>query len=196
MGSKKPKIEVVQYYMSLWYGFATGPVDAIKAIFVDEKEIWSGEVTESAGIYVKKPDLFGGIKKEGGVEGLVTYLDGRPSQTIPEHLANKMNRTEATCPAHRGISSLFFTGYNGSAASTSYGGGVIGSIIGGSLNALFAGINFSSAKGFYWRANQPNIPPIWIKATRSPKVLNALYAMVGDDANPVHIIYEVLTNTD
>ena len=49
--------------------------------------------------------------------------------------------TEATCPAHRGISSLFFTGYNGSAASTSYGGGVIGSIIGGSLNALFAGID-------------------------------------------------------
>jgi len=196
VGSKKPKIEVVQYYMSLWYGFATGPVDAIKAIFVDEKEIWSGEVTESAGIYVKKPDLFGGIKKEGGVEGLVTYLDGRPSQTIPEHLANKMNRTEATCPAHRGISSLFFTGYNGSAASTSYGGGVIGSIIGGSLNALFSGLNFSSAKGFYWRANQPNIPPISIKATRSPKVLNALYAMVGDDANPVHIIYEVLTNTD
>ena len=33
--------------MSRNFGFATGPVDAIKAIFVDEKEIWSGdEVTE------------------------------------------------------------------------------------------------------------------------------------------------------
>jgi len=118
VGIKKPKIQIVQYYMSLWYGFATGPVDKILAIYVDEKEIWSGELAESGVIKVNKKDLFGGPKKEGGVAGLVTYLDGRSSQTIPEYLANKLGRTEATCPAHRGIASLFFTGHT-EASSTS-----------------------------------------------------------------------------
>jgi len=194
VGSKKPKIEVVQYYMSLWYGFATGPVDAIKAIFVDEKEIWSGDLDTSAVIRIDNQDLFGGIKKEGGVSGAVTYLDGRFSQTIPEYLANKMGRTEATCPAHRGIASLFFSGHVSGGPSGSYGTGIIGNVLG--LATAFANVTIASQKGFYWRANQPNIPAVWVKARRAPKVLNSLYAMVGDDANPIHIIYEVMTNTD
>lgn len=180
--------------MSLWYAFATGPVDAIKAIFVDEKEIWSGNLTTSAVVKVDKQDLFGGIKKEGGVSGAVTYLDGRASQTIPEYLANKMDRTEATCPAHRGIASVFFTGHVESGASGSYGTGSNTSIL--SLVEAFVGLTLGSKKGFYWRANQPSIPAVWVKARRAPKVLNSLYAMVGDDANPIHIIYEVMTNTD
>lgn len=196
MGIKKPKIQIVQYYMSLWYGFATGPVDKILAIYVDEKEIWSGELAESGAIKVNKKDLFGGPKKEGGVAGLVTYLDGRSSQTIPEYLANKLGRTEATCPAHRGIASLFFTGHTEASSTSPYGSGVLSNIIDAPLSTIFNAVKVSSEKAFYWRANQPNVPPIWIKAQRSPKVLNPLYAMVGDDANPVHIIYEVMTNTD
>ena len=192
MGKLKPKVEVVQYFMSIWYGFATGPVDSIKKITINEKIAWEGDITESSVITLRHEDMFGGIKKEGGVNGAITYLDGRSSQVIPSFLAQKFGLTEETCPAHRGIASLFFSG--GVAKTRGTGRGKVFSIISGALNAAFTG-SLDKERGFYWSANQPTIPPTWITATRSPKVLETEYAMIGNDANPVHMIYEIMTNT-
>lgn len=204
MSKASSKIEVVQYYMSLWYGIATGPIDKILAIIVDEKEAWKGSADRTAIISINNQDLFGGIKKEGGLYGSVTYLDGTSNQTIPDHIANKMGLTEATCPAHRGIASLFFTGgVVEENRSGDYGNGNTSVVhypeTGLPLDGIFQNLgsqNLSAEKGFYWRANQPSIPYVWVKAQRSPKVLDPTKAMIGDDANGVHIIYEVITNTD
>lgn len=110
MGSKSQKMEVVEYYMSIHYGIAAGPLDEIRAILVNEKEAWKGSISEQTEFSINKPDLFGGVKKEGGVSGKVTYLPGGAGQLIPEFLANKLGLTSATCPGYRGISSLWFTG--------------------------------------------------------------------------------------
>lgn len=190
--------------MSLWYGIAAGPVDKILGILVDEKVAWTGSVSSTAIISINNQDLFGGIKKEGGLYGSVTYLDGTSNQTIPDYLANKLGLTEGTCPAHRGVSSVFFTG---GVLETDrigdYGNGNTSGVVmpdeDTSLQMLFTALgssNLSSDKGFYWRANQPSIPSIWVKAQRSPKVLNPAKAMIGDNANVVHIIYETIVNTD
>lgn len=160
--SGSQKIDVVQYFMSLWYGFAIGPVDKILEIRMDDKVAWSGSESASTTINIDRQDLFGGIRKEGGVSGRAIYLDGRDTQVIPSDIAGKFGLTSADFPAHRGLASIFFTG-------------------------------FGSA-GFYFRANQPNVPPIEIKAQRKPVGLNDTYAMIGNDANVVHHIYEVMTN--
>lgn len=213
MGGKAGgKTQVVEYYMSTWWAFATGPVDKILKIIVNDKEAWKGSISESAVIPLIQPDLYGGLETEGGVCGNVVYLDGKSTQVIPEYIAQKFGLTSATCPAHRGIASVFFTGGvpNQSSIdgdnytpidSTSEANPAafpirLESAHASGLNAAFDNMPLDAEPGFYWRANAPAVPPIKITAQRRPRGLPEATAMIGLDANVVHIIYEVMTNTD
>lgn len=164
MGSKKPKMQVVDYYMSLHYGVCAGPVDEFLTLWAGEKEAWKGSASDTTSISIDRRDLFGGEKKEGGVKGLMTFLSGKSDQTLGDFLAAKLGLTSATAPGYRGITSLFFSGNEGG--------------------------------GFYWSSNTPYLQSVWATVRRHPRGLAQGIAMIGDDANPMHIIYEVLTNTD
>lgn len=193
MGSKSPKMEVTQYYMSIHYGIAVGPLDEITRIQIDKKDAWTGSVSQATDIGINKGELFGGLKKEGGVQGVATYLPGDQNQSFPELLARKLGLTSDTCPAYRGISTIFF--HNGRALpyQGSDPGGGDGTPL-GEVVRIFAGGTGSG--GFYWRANTPYLPGTWITAKRRPRGLDAATAMIGNDANGAHIIYECLTNAD
>lgn len=150
MGKSKPKIEVTEYYMSDHFGICIGPVDALKALTIKEKTVWTGALTEQASFEVNQPDLFGGIKKEGGIGGIVTYLPGNADQVLPDGLAQKLGRPNgASCPGYRGIASIFFTGSTG-----------LSSLLGGIIAKAVAG------RGFYWTANTPYLPGVWAKVQR------------------------------
>lgn len=175
--SASQKQAVVNYYMSLHFGIACG-ADRLRALYANDKEMWSGDISTETAIPINKPDLFGGIKKEGGVVGTAHFLPGGPDQVMPEHLAARLGRTSATCPGYRGIASIFFHG--------------------GSYSAdPFAETPTYNAGGFQWSSNNPIIAQtIEAKLTRAPKGLDPDLALIGDDANPAHMIYECLTNTD
>lgn len=136
--SKKPKTQVTQYYMSEHFGVCIGVVDEVPEIIVDEKLAATGG---SSPLTVSNSELFGGIRKEGGVEGLIYVLDGAATQTLPDVLAQKLGRADGDdCPGFRGLLSLFFTGNPA-----------------------------SSNRGFYWRANSPFLPGVWAKVKRIHK---------------------------
>lgn len=158
------KQEVTQYYLSMQLGLGTG-FDAITRILVNEKLAWSGNFTGQGSFQINKPELNGGLKKEGGVAGEVTVLPGATNQVLPAPIAAKFGKTPANAVSFRGVGTIFFTGNGGNG-------------------------------GFYWTANAPFIPPIAVEARRAPVGLDPQYAMIGPDANPIHIIYECLTNTD
>lgn len=215
MGSKKggAKYKVVDYYMSIWYGICHGPVDALTGIYVKERDAWPGKtkydddedqgdieedspivsfgdfltwfsthtwdgptgggvsvaVSETA-LPINRMDLFGGDKKEGGVKGTAYYLPGGPEQVLPENLAAKLGVTSATAPGNRGVASVFFYGK-------------------------------STKRGFMWAQNNPYMPPTWFTVFRAAKGLSTAYATIqrGEnppDANPSHMIFECLSNTD
>lgn len=114
MGKSKPKMEVTEYYMSDHLGVCNGPVDALLALIVKEKAAWTGSVTAQGDFAINNPNFFGGIKKEGGLGGTVTFLPGHSDQVLPDNLAVKLDRSSgADCPGFRGLASLFFTGANG-----------------------------------------------------------------------------------
>lgn len=119
----------------------------------------------SGDITIHSPELFGGGKKEGGVSGRMYILGGEPTQLLTSELATKLGGTPSTVPGFRGYLSVFFVGLLG------------------------------SRPGFMWGANSPYIKPAAFKVRRSPKGFYPEKAMIGDDANPMHIIYECLTNT-
>ncbi|TAZ20781.1 hypothetical protein ELH77_19455 [Rhizobium ruizarguesonis] len=148
MGKKsKPKIEVTLYYMSEHFGICHGPLDFISEIKIAEKSAWTGMKATQGDIGIHQPELFGGVKKEGGVEGSVYYLPGNYTQTIPEDIAAKHGRTTATMPAYRGIASAFFYWPQNNS-------------------------------GFYWSANSPYLPTVWIKAARASVALSEEFARI------------------
>lgn len=151
MGGKGgAKVPISKYNMSLHLGFCAGPVDAIKEIWIGEKKAWEGDVRSNVVIQVENQNLFGGIKKEGGVSGIVEMMFGKVDQLVSAALAGRLGRTGPDdCPGYRGITSLFFRGNTG-------------------------------AKGFYWSASNPYLKEVWLRASRCPRDLDANTAIIYD----------------
>lgn len=179
--------EVNEYRMSLHYGVCHGPVTFTK-ITIDDKVLWEGRQSNYGYADISLPGLFGGTSKEGGVAGRVYFLPGRDDQTMPEDLAIRLGLTGATCPAYRGIASLFFVGGPTSAYS---GSGLIYQ-----LASALVGIPHGQSGGFLWTSNSPFIKAVKVEVENSNYALNSTNAMIGKNANPSHMIYERLTNTD
>lgn len=142
--------------MSIHYGISI-EVDSIHGIYVGEKTAWEGDVATAQPINISKANLFGGVKKEGGVSGTAYFLPGRQDQVLPEYLAGKLGRTSLTAPAYRGVSSVWFTGRSSTPS------------FGGSFGKLFSGI--AGQAGFLWGSNNPYLRDIWMRVRRSPKGL-------------------------
>lgn len=204
MGGKSDgKIEVHEYSMSIHMGIcAHGDGIELIALKYGDKEMWRGSAKQATAISINKQNLFGGLKKEGGVMGLAWWLPGDPAQVMPETLAAKVGLKSATCPGYRGLSSVFFTG----ARSATNIGALVPN--GNSLLAIVASLvrNLGSKAGFYWGANNPYLRKLSARIRRAPIGLNpaiALIKVLGTanqpdqyGANPAHIIYECLVNTD
>ncbi|MEY9098905.1 hypothetical protein ABIA24_001814 [Sinorhizobium fredii] len=167
MGRSKPKQEVTEYRMSEHFGICTGPVDYISEIIINEKTAWTGRRVDNGEILINKPSLFGGVKKEGGAVGTATFLSGGPTQTIPERLAAKAALTTATMPAYRGMASLWFTENEG-----------------------------ASYPGFYWTANSPYLPGVWVKVSRASTGLSETKARIYRDLNGPISIYFLLDRSN
>lgn len=162
--STSSKLSVAEYRLSMHYGLCHAPVDALEAVYVQDKLVWSGSTTDAT-VTVSNRELFGGNKKEGGVEGRIAIMGGGDSQLLSSEIAAKFGGSPSTVPGFRGILTAFFMGLAGGRA------------------------------GFMWSMNSPYIKPASFKVKRMPRGLNDGYQQIGNDANPAHIIYECLTNT-
>ena len=115
---------------------------------------------------VNAPKLFGGDKKEGGIQGSLIMLWGRATQNITASIASLLG---GRVPAFRGVASVFFDG-------------LICSLNPYPKTWTFRVRRVTSGwDGAVW---QPDLAVIWTQWRR-------VKAM-----NPAHIIYEALTNRD
>jgi len=219
---KKPKIPVTDYTLSVHYGISLGPIDALLKIWTGEKIAWEGRQESQGDILIRQLDLYGGPKKEGGVEGIAHYLPGGQSQIIPEKIAAKFGLTSATMPAFRGTSTIFFHGDTSEGEDDSNSTFVDDNITQWAFVGRFPillgqqGSSPNGVKGkpgFYWQSQNPSIKTIWVTAERCPRSLGTLNSRILNletvedessnselsaqyDGNPAHIIYDCLTNTD
>lgn len=105
------KVEVTEYFMSQHFGICHAEPDALLSLIIKEKTAWSGSQSSLGAIAINQSELFGGIKKEGGLQGSVHYLPGASDQVLPDELAQKLGRANGLdCPGFRGLASLFFYG--------------------------------------------------------------------------------------
>lgn len=96
-----------RYYFGIHMGVCRGPVDELVAIKVGDKLAWSGSVTSSGYFSIDNPNLFGGDKGEGGIQGTVRAMFGEDTQTAPGEIEAMTGTAQ---PAFRRKFTLFFDG--------------------------------------------------------------------------------------
>lgn len=107
MGKAKSVTVGFKYLMSLQMGMCRGPIDALLEIRVGDRTAWTGEMTQNTTFSIKKPDLFGGTKAEGGIDGTAEFYLGGASQTVSSKVKSIL---PGLSPEFRGIVTLFFDG--------------------------------------------------------------------------------------
>lgn len=108
MGGRSKKTTVgYRYYMGLHFGLCHGPVDAVHDVIVGERLAWTGAQTTSGSLSIAASELFGGDKREGGIDGTLDVLMGEPAQAANSYLMEKIG---AGIPAFRGILSAVWRG--------------------------------------------------------------------------------------
>lgn len=103
MGGRSKKVTVgYKYYLGMHMVLCHGPVDKIVRIRVDERDAWVGN-RRTGRITIRKPDLFGGESREGGIQGDIDFMPGEPTQGVNDYLSSKLG---ALVPAFRGVTSV------------------------------------------------------------------------------------------
>lgn len=91
MGSKGgggSQIVGYKYYFDFLMGICRGHIDQLVALRVGDLPLWAGNTGHTTRFQVSKPDLFGGDKGEGGIEGEVSLFLGADDQVVPADIKN------------------------------------------------------------------------------------------------------------
>ena len=111
-GGSKSQTIGYKYFSAIHMVLCHGPIDYIKKILVDE-DITLIEGNYKAGSHtIKKENLFGGEKKQGGISGVLHFMDGNVNQQVNpvvEQLQGPITGP-STVPAYRGVASIFLSG--------------------------------------------------------------------------------------
>lgn len=83
MGGKGGQTIGYHYIFSVLFGLGRGPVNCLTHIKVADKIAWEGSAGDNSVQKINKPELFGGEKKEGGIQGLFRNFMGKPDQVLP-----------------------------------------------------------------------------------------------------------------
>lgn len=167
MGGSSKQTVGYRYYMAIHAGVCHGPVDNLLEIRAGNLTAWSGNQTASGQIFINAPNLFGGDKKEGGIQGNLDVMMGEATQNPNSFLQGLVGGISS---AYRGLMTVFFEA------------GLIGS-----NNPYPKPWSFRVRRITQgWDNNNP-----WYTAKAAVTLSNGVVAM-----NPAHIVYEVLTNRD
>lgn len=176
-GSSKKSTVGYQYFLGMQLTFCHGIVSRLNQIIVGERPAWSGALeytgTSEVSISVNAPDLFGGKKKEGGVQGKVDVCFGAADQQPNAYLQQALFFGGVTIPdyvpAFRGVTSLV-------------------------LNQCYVAAGSPYPKP--WWANLTRFPgEDWYPTTANITTGSGIDAADGS-ANGAHIVRETLLNED
>ncbi len=106
MGKKKPTIGY-WYKLLLHFGWCRGPIDALLEIRGGDKTAWSGYQSTSGTITINAPELWGGEKGEGGIQGDFDVMLGEATQEPNAYLAANLGADQT---AYRGRAGGVFKG--------------------------------------------------------------------------------------
>lgn len=120
MGGGKKQTIGYKYYFSLHMGLGRGPINEIAEIRVGDIPAYNVPINlTSSGqlVTINKPDLFGGEKKEGGIQGPMYCYNGAEDQVLQGALGSSLGTLPSIAaslggdvPNFRGVVTLWFDG--------------------------------------------------------------------------------------
>jgi hypothetical protein len=173
-------IKGFRYYIGVQMALCRGPGVILRRIWVGEDAVWSGTQSVEGSLHLDVPDLFGGDDYgNGGIQTSVDFYVGSTSQTVSPYLdttARQRIGTAATPTAPRYSGTCYVVTRELTNAGPAAGD-----------------------RGAYF-GNGTTIAPWAFELERYPNLFSGQSAgenKVGsDDANPVNVVYELLTNTE
>lgn len=100
------------YYFGIHMGIGR-EVDELVQLKVGDREAWSGSVVQNGTFRIRAPNLFGGKKAEGGIDGRAYAMFGGADQEVYGPLRAMLDGGSGpnkTVPAFRGRTTVFFDG--------------------------------------------------------------------------------------
>lgn len=200
MGSSKKVTIGYWYFMDVLTTLChAGPTDEVSLVELQfgERTAWTGSVSSSQTIPINNLMLFGGEEREGGVQGNVDVMMGESSMSVNSFLGASVRASGITgpVPAYRGVLSLFFRGGATDAEFTP--SPEFSRILLTKPFTILGITSFTSyiPPAFRWAA----INPYFKKFRARVRRYSGWYPSknkIGVYANPAHIIYECLTNSE
>lgn len=207
MGGKSSgsQVSVVDYTMSMHYGVAIS-ADSLTGIYAQLKTVWEGSVDVNCIVNINNPSLFGGPKQQGGMVGQAHVMFGADDQIAPAALATRLALTPETCPAFRGLLTILFCSDAGGGFHFQFN------------NPSMPPLSFKLQRTPVAPALDPTYASIPARGAAANRLVSAgfndnlidpdtglaititgtgpTYGPTIPDANPAHIIYELLTDQD
>ena len=177
-----------RYYLGVQMALCRGQNVALRRVVVSDIEIWNAATDPSfplalpGEIYLKilKASIFGDyVDGEGGIQGLVDFYPGNTPQTVSAFLNTAWRQQIVTAPTPTAPS------YAGTChVVLRFNGGLTGP--GPNDVGMYLG-------------NDKNIRSWEFELERFPGIFAGQGAgehKIGNDCNPINVIYEILTNTE
>ena len=120
MGGGKKQTIGYKYFFSLHMGLGRGPANEIAEVRVGDVPAYDTPIViGNSGqlVRIAKPELFGGEKKEGGIDGLMYVYNGARTQNLQPALTQGLKRLPAIAsalggdvPSFRGVITCWYDG--------------------------------------------------------------------------------------
>lgn len=85
-----------------------GPGVRLRKFWAGTYLVWEGNLTSSGDIYINKPNLFGGEDERGGLQGTISFYDGRFNPPQDSYLVSKIG---PNVPAYNGFARALFKAF-------------------------------------------------------------------------------------
>ena len=162
-----------QYYVGMQGALCQGEVESIHKIWIGDDLVYSGSAPGGE-IDIDEPEYFGGSDGNGGFQGTFDFYLGSPTQTADDFLAIYQDAGAGTnrTPAYRNICYFVLRALTSTAAASAGVGAYVG--------------------------NSTGIKPLKFEVSRYSAAMAGQPAgehKIGDDCNPINVLYELLTDT-
>lgn len=169
-----------RYYLGMQFALCRGPNVVLKRVWIGDDEVFSGTVSADGATFdIDKPELFGGEDLgQGGVQATCDFYSGSTTQAVSAYL-NTTDRQQIataitpTAPRYKGTCYIVAREMTSAAAAASNSGALLGTS--------------TSIKA--WSFELERYPALFSGQSAGEN-------KVGVDANPVNVVYEILTNTE
>lgn len=178
-----------KYYWGQHLGLCHGKVTLHK-IWSEEREIWSGTNT-GGNISIDNEALYGGEEQSGGLVASIKFYPGDNTHMQDSYLTQMLGEV----PGYRGVASLLWLGPSASPIPvlTTVWEWVKASDDPNEASWIQEAHEVLIYKQSGYIGTSPTPRPISVEVSRYPQQLTPSEAIIGEDCNPIEMIYECLT---